>query len=78
MSTQNWKTILNVCKSKKRSVKALVRKLDVNGKESCHQAKINDKIKTFLGEVFKFRKARPSTDCSNILSFINRPCLTNE
>ena len=31
--------------SKKRTVKALVRKLGVNGKDICDQAKINDEIK---------------------------------
>ena len=33
---------------KKRSVKVLVRKLEVNGKEICDQAKINDEIKMFF------------------------------
>ena len=31
--------------SRKRTVKALVRKLEVNGKGICDQAKINDEIK---------------------------------
>ena len=41
---------------KKRSVKALLRKLEVNRKEICDQAKINDEIKIFFEQAFKCYK----------------------
>ena len=38
---------------KKIPVKALLKKLEVNGKEICNQAKINGEIKIFFEETFK-------------------------
>ena len=60
------KLLLNL---KNRSVKGLVRKLEVNGKENCDQAKINDNIKILFEKAFKCHKCRLFTNCSNILSF---------
>ena len=71
------KFFLNLEK-KKRSVKALVRKLEVNGKEICDQAKINDEIKIFFEEAFKCHNGKSFTNLSNILNSIDLPCLTNE
>ena len=51
-----------------------VRKLKVNGKEICDQAKINDEIK----KVFKSHKRKSVIDLSNILNTTELPCLTNE
>ena len=64
-------------KNKKRSVKALVRKLEVNLKEICDQAKI-DEIKIFFEEVFKCHKGKSFTNLSYILNSLDVPCLTNE
>ena len=63
---------------KKRSVKALVRKLEVKGKEICDQAKTNDEIKIFFEEAFKCHNGKSFVNLSNILNFIDVPCLTNE
>ena len=63
---------------KKQSIKTLVRKLEVNGKEICHQAKINDEIKILFEEIFKCQKGKSFTNLSNILNTIDLPCLTNE
>ena len=64
---------------KKRSVKALIRKLEVNGKEICDQTKINDEIKIFFDEEgFKCHKGKSFTNLSNILNSMDLPCLTNE
>ena len=63
---------------KKRSVKALIRKLEVNGKEICDQTKINDEIKIFFEEGFKCHKGKSFTNLSNILNSMDLPCLTNE
>ena len=54
------------------------RKLEVNGKEICDQAKINDEIKIFFEEAFKFLKGKSFTNLSNILYSTDLPCLTNE
>ena len=54
------------------------KKLAVNGKEICDQAKINNEIKILLEEVFKCHKGKSYTNPSNILSSIDLPCLTNE
>ena len=64
-------------KNKRRSVKALVRKLEVNLKEICDQAKI-DEIKIFFEEVFKCHKGKSFTNLSYILNSLDVPCLTNE
>ena len=63
---------------KNRSVKELVKKLEVNGKEICDQAKINDEIKIFFEKAFKYHKGKSFTNLSNILNSIDLPCLTNE
>ena len=63
---------------KKRSVKALVRKPEVNGKESYDQAKINDEIKSFFELAFKCHKGKSFTNLSNILTSLDLPSLTNE
>ena len=65
-------------KKKKLSVKALVRKLEANGKEICDQAKINDEIKIFFEEEFKCHKGKSFINLSNILNSTDLPCLTNE
>ena len=65
-------------KTKKLSVKALVRKLEANGKEICDQAKINDEIKIFFEEEFKCHKGKSFINLSNILNSTDLPCLTNE
>ena len=70
------KVFLNL--DKKQSVKALVRKLEVNEKEIYDQAKINYGIKVFFGEGFKFHKGKSFTNLSTILNSIDLPCLTNE
>ena len=62
---------------KKRSVKALARKLEVSGKEICDQAKINDEIKIFFEQTFKYHKCESFTNLSNILNSI-LPSLTKE
>ena len=62
---------------KKRSVKALVRKLEVSGKEICDQAKINDEIKIFFEQTFKYHKCESFTNLSDILNSI-LPSLTKE
>ena len=49
--------------SKKRFVKALVKKLEANGTEICDQ---------------KFHKGKSFTNLSNILNPTNLPCLTNK
>ena len=55
MVWRRWK--VNKCflnlKKKKILVKALLKKLEVNGKEICNQAKINGEIKIFFEETFK-------------------------
>ena len=56
----------------------MVRKLEVNGKEICDQAKINDEIKIFFEEAFKCHNGKSFTNLSNILNSIDLPCLTNE
>ena len=56
----------------------MVRKLEVNGKEICDQAKINDEIKILFEEIFKCQKGKSFTNLSNILSTTDLPCLTNE
>ena len=56
----------------------MVRKLEVNGKEICDQAKINDEIKIFFEKAFKYHKGKSFTNLSNILNSIDLPCLTNE
>ena len=63
---------------KEWSVKAFVRKLKVNGEEICDQAKINDDIKNFIEEVFKYHKRKSFINLSNILNTTELPCLTNE
>ena len=67
-----------ISKKKKRSVKALIRKLEVNGKEICDQTKINDEIKIFFEEGFKCHKGKSFTNLSNILNSMDLHCLTNE
>ena len=52
----------------------VVRKLKVNGKEICDQAKLNDEIK----KGFKSHKRKSVIDLSNILNTTELPCLTNE
>ena len=56
----------------------MVRKLEVNGKEVCNQAKINDEIKIFLEEVFKCYKCKSFTNLSSIVNPTDLPCLANE
>ena len=56
----------------------MVRKPEVNQKEICDQAKINDEIKIFFEEAFKCHKGKSFTNLSTILNFIDLPCLTNE
>ena len=54
MIWRRWKVnkcLLNL--KKKLPVKALLKKLEVNGKEICNQAKINGEIKIFFEETFK-------------------------
>ena len=71
------KFFLNIEK-KPRSVEALVRKLEVTGKEIRDQAKINDEIKIFFEEAFKFHRDKSATNLSNILKSIDLPCLHNK
>ena len=52
--------------------------LEVNGKEMRDQAKINDEIKIFFEEVFKYHKGKLFTNLSNILNSRDLPCLINE
>ena len=56
----------------------MVRKLEVNGKEICGQAKINEDIKIFFEQAFKFHKSKSFTNLSNILNSIDLPSLTNK
>ena len=42
----------------KQSVKAVVRKLEINGNEFCDQTKINDEIKIFFEEAFRCCKGK--------------------
>ena len=60
------------------SIKALVRKLELNGKEICDQAKINAEIKIFFEEFFKCHRGKSFTSLFNILNSTELPCLTNE
>ena len=55
----------------------MVKKLEVNGKEICDQAKINDEIKIFFEKAFKYCKGKSFTNLSNIMNSIDLPCLTN-
>ena len=73
---KSTKSFLNL--EKKRFAKALVRKIEVNGKEIFDQAKINDEIKLFFEEAFKCHKDKSFTNLSNILNSIDLPCLTNK
>ena len=68
---KSTKFFLNL--EKKRSVKGLVRKLEVNGKEICDQAKINDEIKIFFEQAFKSHKGKSFPNLSNILNSIDLP-----
>ena len=56
----------------------MVRKLEVNGKEICDLAKINNEIKIFFEQVFKCLKGKSFKNISNILDSIDLPSLTNE
>ena len=56
----------------------MVRKLEVNRKEICDQAKINDEIKNFFEEAFKCHNGKSFTNLSNILNSRDPSCLTNE
>ena len=56
----------------------MVRKLEVNGKEICDQAKIYEDIKIFFEQAFKFHKSKSFTNLSNILNSIDLPSLTNK
>ena len=56
----------------------MVKKLAVNGKEICDQAKISNEMRIFFEEVFKCHKGKSYTNLSTILSSIDLPCLTNE
>ena len=56
----------------------MVRKLEVNGKEICDQAKINDEIKIFFEEAFECHNGKLFKNLSNILNSVDLPCLTNE
>ena len=78
--TKNVKSQINffLISKKKRFVKALERKLEVNGKEICDQAKITDKIKIFFAAAFKCHKGKSLTNLFNILNSIDLPCLTNK
>ena len=51
----------------------MVRKLEVNGKEICDQAKINDEIKSFFKQVFKCHIGKLFTNLSNILNSTDLP-----
>ena len=55
----------------------MVRKLEVNGKEICDQAKISHEI-NFFEDAFKCHKATSFTNLSNILNSIDLPCVTNK
>ena len=44
----------------------MVRKLEVNGREICDEAKINDQIKIFHGEAFKCHKGKSFRNLANI------------
>ena len=63
---------------RKRPTKASVRKLEVNGKDICNQAKINDEIKIFYEEAFKCHNGKSFTNLSKILNSIDLLCLTNK
>ena len=56
----------------------MVRKLEVNGKEICDQAKINDEIKIFFVEAFKCSQFKSFSNFFNILNSIDLHCLTNK
>ena len=56
----------------------MVKRIEVNGKEICDQAKINDEIRIFFEKAFKYHKGKSFTDLSNIMNSIDLPCLTNE
>ena len=56
----------------------MVRKLEVNRKEFCDQAKINDEIKIFFQEAFKCHYSKSFTNLSNTLNSIDLPRLTNK
>ena len=61
-----------------RSANVLVRKLEVNRKETCEKTKINDEIKIFFEEAFECHKGKSFTNLSYILNSVDLPCLTNE
>ena len=54
----------------------MLRKLEVNDKEICDQAKINDEIKIFFEKIFECRKGKLLTNVSNILNYTDLPCVT--
>ena len=56
----------------------MLRKLEVKGKEIFDQTKIDDEIKIFFEEAFKFHKGKSLTNLSNILNSMDLPYLTNE
>ena len=56
----------------------MVRKLELNEKEVCDQAKINDEIKIFIEKAFKCHKGKLFPNVSNILNSIDLPSLTNK
>ena len=56
----------------------MVRKLEVNRKEFCDQAKINDEIKIFFQEAFKCHYSKSFTNLSNTRNSIDLPRLTNK
>lgn len=60
---------------KKRSIKALIRKLEKKWKINCDQANIYDEIKTLFEEVFK---GKSFTNLSNIQNTIDLSSLPNE
>ena len=63
---------------RKRSLKVLIGKLEVNGKEICDQAKINSEIISFFEEAFKYHMGKSFTNLSNILNATDLPFLTKE
>ena len=64
-----------ISKKKRRSVKALIRKLEKKWKINCDQANIYHEIKTLFEEVFK---GKSFTNLSNIKNTIDLSCLPNE
>ena len=56
----------------------LISRLEVNRKEICDQAKINDEIRIFFLKAFKWHKSKSLTHLSNILNSLDLPCLINE